>query len=547
VNESTLLARTLVDELCRSGVREAVLAPGSRSAPLAFALHAADAEGRIRMHVRLDERTAGFLALGMAKQLHAPVAVVTTSGTAVANLHPAVLEACHAGVPLVVASADRPVELLGTGANQTTDQVKIFGDAVRWFAQLPSGTASEVVRAAVARALSAALGTRTSSPGPVHLNVALRDPLVPGSTGWPADGRPGDAPWAHVDGPGDPEAYPLVTGPRTVVVAGDGAGPPARLLAEAGGWPLLAEPTSGARTGENPIARYRLLLGGAGLADRIDRVVVYGHPTLSRAVTALLSRPDVELVVVAPRGLPWPDVGNRAARVVPAARVAQRDDATWLDDWRAADVAVGRRVDALLDGRPGLSPWTVARILGETLPPAGLLVVGSSNPIRDLDLMMPTHLVGGRRKTIANRGLSGIDGTVSTAVGTALVRQSSRAFAYLGDLTFLHDSNGLLFGEREPMPDLTIVVVNDDGGSIFATLEQGAPEYASAFERVFATPTHADIAAVCAVSGTAYQRVDDTAALREALAVDVTGIRVLEVPVDRADRRAVDEELRSLT
>ncbi len=546
MNESTLLARTLVDELCRSGVREAVLAPGSRSAPLAFALHAADAERRIRMHVRLDERTAGFLALGMAKQLQAPVAVVTTSGTAVANLHPAVLEASHAGVPLVVASADRPVELLGTGANQTTDQVKLFGDAVRWFAQLPSGTSSEVVRAAVARALSAALGTRTSAPGPVHVNVALRDPLVPGSAGWPADGRPGDAPWVHVDGPGDPEAHPLVNGPRTVVVAGDGAGPPARLLAEAGGWPLLAEPTSGARTGENPIAHYRLLLGGAGLADRIDRVIVYGRPTLSRAVTALLSRPDIELVVVAPRGLLWPDVGNRAARVVPAARVAQRDDAAWLDVWRAADAAVGRRVDALLDGQPGLSPWTVARILGETLPPGGLLVVGSSNPVRDLDLMMPTHLVGRRRKTIANRGLSGIDGTVSTAVGTALVRQSSRAFAYLGDLTFLHDSNGLLFGEREPVPDLTIVVVNDDGGSIFATLEQGAPEYASAFERVFAAPAHADIAAVCAVSGTAYQRVDQAAALREALAVDVTGIRVLEVPVDRANRRAVDEELRSL-
>ncbi len=541
-----MLARTLVDELCRSGVREAVLAPGSRSAPVAYALHTADADGRIRLHVRFDERTAGFLALGMAKVSQAPVVVVTTSGTAVANLHPAVLEAAHAGVPLLVVSADRPMELLGTGANQTTDQVKLFGDAVRWFAQIPSGTAAEVVRAAVGRALSSAAGSRTSVPGPVHLNVALREPLVPEHDARPLEGRPGGGPWVQVSGPRAPERYELVNGPRTVVVAGDDAGPPARQLAEAGGWPLLAEPSSGSRTGENPVAHYRLLLGQSRLADRIERVVVYGHPTLSRAVTALLSRPDLELVVVAPHGLLWPDVGNRAARVVTAAGVAQRDDDAWLEEWRGADAAVGRRVLALLAEQPGLSPWAVARIIGEALPPGGLLVVGSSNPIRDLDLMMPTHLVGRRRKTIANRGLSGIDGTVSTAVGAALARESSKAFAYLGDLTFLHDSNGLLCGAREPVPDLTIVVVNDDGGSIFATLEQGAAEHAPAFERVFATPQHADIASMCAASRTPHQLVSSAPALRGALAAEVTGVRVLEVPVDRGSRRAVDQALRSL-
>ena len=543
MNPSTALATVVVDELVRGGVREAVLCPGSRNAPLSFALHAADRQGRLRLHVRIDERTAGFLALGLAKASGLPVPVATTSGTAAVNLHPAVVEADYSRVRLVVLTADRPAEMRGTGANQTIDQVNLYGGSVRHFAELsadPPGDAADW-RQAVGHALG------VGRTGPVHLNVSLREPLVPdGDEGNPPEpgssaGRPETDLAAAADHPD------LAAGGRTVVVAGDRSLPDARALAEAGGWPLLAEPTSGARTGENPIAHYRLLLGDAGLADRIERVVVYGHPTLSRAVTALLSRADVELVVVTPRGLLWPDVGNRAARVVLAARVARRDDGEWLENWRAADAAVGRRVDALLDGKPRLPPWTVARIVGEMLPPRGLLVVGSSNPIRDLDLMMPTHPVGGRRRTIANRGLSGIDGTVSTAVGTALVRESSRAFAYLGDLTFLHDSNGLLLGEREPVPDLTIVVVNDDGGSIFATLEQGAPEYAAAFERVFAAPVHADIAAVCAGSRTPYQRVDDAQALREALAVEVTGIRVLEVPVDRANRRTVDAELRSLS
>jgi 2-succinyl-5-enolpyruvyl-6-hydroxy-3-cyclohexene-1-carboxylate synthase len=570
VNPSTAVAVTLVDELVRCGVREVVLAPGSRSAPLALALHAADAARRVRLHVRVDERSAGFLAVGLARTSGRPVPVLTTSGTAVANLHPAVLEASHAGLPLVVLSADRPARLRGTGANQTTDQVGLFGGAVRLFADVPvppSGS-SEVpdvrgVRPLVARCVAAATGARTADPGPAHLNLQLDDPLLPEASGTlpeelPASlaGRPDGAPWTTVEptapvrtwgSPGE-DAYPLDAGVPTVVVAGDDAGPPARVLAEAGGWPLLAEPTSGARTGSNALRCYRLLLDGA-LAGRVRRVVVFGHPTLSRPVMRLLSRADVEVVVVSAAGATWTDPGHAVARVVPAARADGYAEPAWLESWLRADKAVSAAVDAVVDAPSGggsgrLGPHRVARAVAAALPPEGLLVVGSSNPVRDLDLMTAPYPVGERRKVIGNRGLAGIDGTVSTAVGAALARRSSRALAYVGDLTFVHDANGLVLGPDEPRPDLTIVVANDDGGSIFAGLEQGAEEYAGAFERVFGTPHGTDVASLCAASGAAYRRCVSVDALSAALAESPHGVEVIEVPVDRADRRALEARLR---
>jgi 2-succinyl-5-enolpyruvyl-6-hydroxy-3-cyclohexene-1-carboxylate synthase len=554
MNPSTRCARLIIDELARAGVTDAVLAPGSRSAPLAFALHRADTAGRLRLHVRIDDRSAGFLALGLAKASSRPVPVVTTSGTAVANLHPAVLEACHSGVPLLVLSADRPAELLGTGANQTTDQVKLFGDGVRWFAQLTGETEPQTVRAVVGRALAAAAGTRTRDSGPVHLNVALREPLTPDEPQpgepTPESGRADGAPWTSVErvrrDPG--QSTVLSMGPRTVVVAGDNAGPPARLLAESAGWPLFAEPSSGSRTGLNPIVTYRLLLEDPGLAGDIERVVVTGHPTLSRAVTRLLSREDLEIVVISPRGR-WPDVGHGAAQVLVAARVQDADvpdDTAWLNRWQEADRGVQSALQGWLAQQPGLSPLAVARVVGESLPPAGLLVVGSSNPVRDLDLMMPAHAPGQRRKTIANRGLAGIDGTVSTAIGAALARESSVALAYLGDLTFLHDINGLLLGPDEPRPDLTFVVANDEGGSIFATLEQGAPEHSAVFERVFGTPHVVDLGRLCPAHGHLHERITDPTRLRTALGERVTGLRVLEVPLRRDTRRADDEAVRRI-
>ncbi|MGI8612994.1 MAG: 2-succinyl-5-enolpyruvyl-6-hydroxy-3-cyclohexene-1-carboxylic-acid synthase [Nocardioidaceae bacterium] len=548
MNASTALARLLVDELVRGGVRDAVLAPGSRSAPLALALHDADREGRLRLHVRIDERSAGFLALGLSKGSHRPVPVLTTSGTAVANLHPAVLEADAAGVPLVVLSADRPAAVRGTGANQTTDQVGLFSTAVRLAADWPASAAGpgdgRAVRALVCRALAAATGSRTRGPGPVQLNLQLDDPLLPDEApaGWPV-GRDDGAPWTAVDQRPPVEPNPLVLGPRTVVLAGDGAGPPARILAERAGWPLLAEPSSGSRTGRSPIGAYRLLLAAAHLGGAVQRVLVHGHPTLSRPVTRLLSRADVEVVVVSGGGS-WPDVSHRASRVATAV-TAEPDEANagWTAAWHEADAAAGQAIEALLADQRGLVPHDVARAVSAAVPPAGLLVVGSSNPIRDLDLMAVAPPVGERRMVMANRGLSGIDGTVSTAVGAALGRDSSRALAYLGDLAFLHDVNGLLVGPGEPRPDLTIVVANDDGGSIFATLEQGAPEHARSFERVFGTPTGADLGSLCRAYDVRHRWVDEPAALKSALREQPVGIEVVEARVDRTHRRELESQL----
>jgi 2-succinyl-5-enolpyruvyl-6-hydroxy-3-cyclohexene-1-carboxylate synthase len=333
-----------------------------------------------------------------------------------------------------------------------------------------------------------------------------------------------------------------------VVVAGADAGPPARILAERAGWPLLAEPASGARTGAFALRCSRLLLGYAPLTDRVERVVVYGRPTLSRVVTRLLSRTDVEVVVCATRQ-PWPDVGHRAAAVHPALTTAAATDDGWFAQWAALDAAVSAAVDAELDSaRSGMAGGTllapdVARAVSAALPAAGLLVVGSSQPVRDLDLMAVPAPVGERRLVLANRGLSGIDGTVSTAIGAALARPSARALAYVGDLTFLHDQAALLAGADEPRPDLTVVVANDDGGSIFSVLEQGAPAYADAFERVFATPTGADLGALCVATGTPHRRVGAPDELARALASPAGGVEVVEAVVDRAGRRALEQRL----
>ncbi|MGH3496555.1 MAG: 2-succinyl-5-enolpyruvyl-6-hydroxy-3-cyclohexene-1-carboxylic-acid synthase [Nocardioidaceae bacterium] len=545
MNPSTSLARTMVDELVRCGVREAVLAPGSRSAPLALALHDADAARRLRLHVRVDERSAGFLALGLAKGSHRPVPVVTTSGTAAANLHPAVLEAHHAAVPLVVVTADRPAHLRGTGANQTTDQVRLFGNAVRLGADVP---APEVVpadgsawRALVARAVATATG---DDPGPVHLNVCFAPPLLPDETPSALSGRAGDAPWLAPAPWLEPDATVLPLGPRTVVVAGDDAGPRARQLAQDADWPLLAEPSSGARTGTHPIATYRLLLGHQSLSGAIQRVVVFGHPTLSRPVSDLLSRPDVDVLAVTGRRRTWADAGHQVGRVLASARVEQHDDPAWRQRWAQADGAARRAITALLADEPRLTGLGLARIVSESLGPRGLLVVGSSQPIRDLDLMAVSHPVGERRMVLANRGLAGIDGTVSTALGAALGRKSSQSLAYMGDLTFLHDSNGLFLGPDEPRPDLTVVVANDDGGAIFGLLEQGATEHAGPFERVFGTPTGADLAALCAAAGVGHVHADDAKQVRAALMRVQDGVQVVEVPLDRHSRRALDVRIR---
>jgi 2-succinyl-5-enolpyruvyl-6-hydroxy-3-cyclohexene-1-carboxylate synthase len=531
-NPSTALATWVVDELVARGLTDVVLCPGSRNAPLSFAV---EADPRVRLHTRIDERTAAFLALGVARSSRRPVAVITTSGTAAANLHPAVLEAAHAGVLLVAVTADRPARLRGTGANQTTDQVRLFGTAAG-FADLATPDPD-------------LLASAWLPGGPVHLNVQLDDPLVPEPHSPmqtdPSDRRvevpnASDYPWTRRGV--EPVELPL--GPRTVVVAGDDAGPPARVLAERASWPLLAEPTSGSRTGENPIRTYRLLLG-TDLGRRVERVVVCGHPTLSRPVARLLARTDVEVVSVRAQGR-WPQRPS-PVKVEYDAVTAQPDDPEWLQQWRTADRALADRIDEFVAGQTGLTPYDVAAAVSAAVPPGGLLVVGASNPIRDLDLMATSYPVGEHRMVLANRGLSGIDGTLSAAIGAALGRpRSTRALAYVGDVTFLHDLTGLVIGPEEARPDLTIVVANDDGGSIFATLEQGAPGYASSYERLFGTPHGVDLTALCAAVRIPHRRVTDTAGLLDALASPGPGIEVVEAVLRRDNRRDLDAALRAL-
>jgi len=511
-----------VSGLLGLGVREFVLAPGSRNAPLAFAVYDAAAAGLCRLHTRVDERTAGFLALGLTR-VGARAAVICTSGTAVANLHPAVLEAAHSGLGLVLVTADRPSALRGTGASQTTDQVRIFGAMARF-----TDLEGEVGPAAIGATLVDHL--------PTHLNVRFELPLTPDEA-WVPEAWRFDWP---VIGTVEPHVELLSPGPRTVVVAGDDAGPPARVLAEKANWPLLAEPSSGSRTGDVSLRSYRLLLDGS-LGSKVERVIVFGHPTLSRSVARLLER--AEVVSVRTPGV-WADRPFPIAREVLAVGVDAPDDRVWLEDWLAADAEVSRALDRLLAGEPDLTPYDVAGAVSRALPRDGLLFVGASSPIRDLDLMVARYEVGGRRKVIANRGLAGIDGTVSSAIGAALGRpHSARALALMGDVTFLHDANGLILGPGEVEPDLTIVVVNDDGGSIFAMLEQGAPEFAASYDKLFGTPHGVDLASLCAATRTPHLRVTSLPELEQVLASPNGGIEVIEAVVRRDNRRDLDARI----
>jgi 2-succinyl-5-enolpyruvyl-6-hydroxy-3-cyclohexene-1-carboxylate synthase len=330
-----------------------------------------------------------------------------------------------------------------------------------------------------------------------------------------------------------------------VVVAGDDAGPAARLLAEKAGWPLLAEPSSGARRGTQALRTYRLLLG-TELGAEIERVVVLGRPTLSRPVTRLLAREDVEVLVVPGRGV-WPvrPPGSVVLDAVP--EPPDPDGTDWFERWSQADRDLARRIDQLLAQEPGLTPYAVVASVSQALPAESLLVVGASSPIRDLDIMEPAAPVGEHRKVIANRGLSGIDGTISTAIGAALGRAGDgRSIALMGDVTFLHDQSSLVLGPEEERPDLTIVVVNDDGGAIFSMLEQGALEHAAAYDRLFGTPHGVDLGALCAATRTPHLRVTSRLELEQALASPNGGIEVIEAVVDRSGRRDLDARIRAL-
>ena len=564
MNPSTAFGTVFADELIRCGVREAVLAPGSRSAPLALALFDLSGSGprsgqALRLHVRVDERSAAFLALGLAKAARRPVVLVCTSGTAAAHFHAAVIEADEAGVPLIVLTADRPPELRGTGANQTIDQLKLYGGAVRWFCEAGVPEARPGMagywRSLACRVWALASGEAGGFPGPVHVNVPLRDPLVPGAgpgeADWPESlaGRPGGAPWTSMAGAAEPRGRAgLDWTERGVVVCGDGDYDPAPLLelAEAASWPVLAEPSSSARQGPNALAAYGYLLDAPGFAasHRPDVIVSAGRPGLSRGQLAFLrGAPGAAAprhVVLAQGPGRWADPARSATQVAAGVRLSGPGPgrpSAWLADWKRADAAARRAADGVLDSAAELTEPRLARDLAAALPPGALLWAASSLPVRDLDQQMsPRHGL----RILASRGTSGIDGLVSSAIGAALAHQAAGggpAVALLGDVALVHDAPGLMLGPAEPRPDLCLVVVNNDGGGIFSTLEQAA--FTGPFERVFGTPHGTDVGLLAAAAGIPHARLERAAGLPGALTG--TGLRIVEIRTERgagADLRA---------
>ncbi|MGH9042389.1 MAG: 2-succinyl-5-enolpyruvyl-6-hydroxy-3-cyclohexene-1-carboxylic-acid synthase [Acidimicrobiia bacterium] len=560
---NTALARALVDEWARAGLTHAAVAPGSRSTPLALALAA---DPRVRVHVFLDERSAAFFALGAAKASGRPAVVLCTSGTAAAHLHAAVLEAHHSRVPLLVCTADRPSELRATGAPQTTDQIKLYGDAVGFFADLspedhPAAIASW--RPLAARAFSEATGP---PPGPVHLNLAFRDPLVPDGAEVPdVRGRPDGRPWtAAVPGRLTPGAEDLdrlavaVRGAaRGVVVAGWGAGCDFGTLerfAVAAGWLVLADPISGLRQPfPHMVSAYEALLRvpGFAAAHRPDLVLRLGAALTSKAAGAWLDA-SVSQVLVDPDSA-WLDPGRTASWRLAAdadlvldglaERLALQSvdgfsgppeypSTEWLAAWHRAEAGARTALDAYLDSSGEPFEGRVARDVHDCLPAGATLVVASSMPVRDLEAFArPRSGV----RVLANRGVNGIDGFGSTVLGVAAAGGPTAGL--MGDLAFLHDAAGLTFAARGGL-DAVLVVVDNDGGGIFSFLPQAeAPAVDPAdFEALFGTPHGLDLVAVARSYGLPTERIDRAGDVGSAVEKALTAGGVHVIVVATGDR-----------
>lgn len=536
---SIMTAVTVLDTLVRTGMRHVLVSPGSRSAPLTYAIGALVDAGVIEAHVRIDERVAAFTALGIARASGAPVGVVTTSGTAVGECLPAVMEAYHSGAPLAVLSADRPAHLQGTGANQTTDQSALLGHHVRAFAALENYTAADDDPQNIVfhRALAALTGRDPESwgqpsgqpVGPVHLNIAFDTPLTPHEADAQILQR-----WAQslqevaaATAPRHPRHLDLTAedwlrsddlpakSHRTVVVAGDGAGAVAQRFAQKLGLPLLGEPSSNARFSPVAVPAYRQILAGE-LGQQIERAVIFGHTTLSRPVAALLANKGVDHAIYEPNPTPWHQPGtldypgleslHQLAEFAGGGDSKTDQGQPWLDAWaqagaelqetlrqKVADYRTSGMYNAENDPRvPGFS--LALRAWEACLEDDAVLLLGSSNLIRDLDLVAPA--AARSPQVFANRGLAGIDGTIATASGISLAL-NTKVRVLCGDLTFLHDLGALNIGPLERTPDVEILVLDDRGGGIFATLEHGqlgrTQQFGATVQRFFTTPHSANL------------------------------------------------------
>ncbi|WP_336652953.1 MULTISPECIES: 2-succinyl-5-enolpyruvyl-6-hydroxy-3-cyclohexene-1-carboxylic-acid synthase [unclassified Leucobacter] len=582
---ASVFAVELLGELIRRGVSDVVVCPGSRSQALALAAAAAEQVGAIRLHVRLDERSAAFFALGVARETGMPAPVIVTSGTAVANLAPAVLEAHEARVPLLLMTADRPVELRGMRSNQTTRQAGFFGPVARLSLDVPApsfGDDGDLVRGAdrdpgsLARVvLQAALGAPGAAPaGPVQLNIAFREPLsgTQGFDGMIARGFEAAAEERAAlqvaDPAADPDPYLHRGDALAVVIAGEGAGLEAEAFAHAAGLPLLAEVVSGARFGREAIAGYAALLtaqraDGPPLGELVEQAIVFGHPTLTRAVPALLRRDDVEVVVVDPHPRAEHYDPSRAARVVRSARVAADHEPRalrrWLGAWVTADRELLRERStvhepdleaALATGykernayartevavmREPISRELLVESVWRATWPHDRLVLAASRLVRVLDGLAPARRVA----VHANRGLAGIDGTVATALGVAAASQgdpdpakaAGTTRVIIGDLALLHDAGSLLLPEGEPAPRMQLFVGNDGGGTIFDGLEVAGSADPELFSRVMRTPQQADLASLARAYGWEYRRVETRGEIEKLLTEPVTGPSLVEIPL----------------
>ncbi|MGI9197008.1 MAG: 2-succinyl-5-enolpyruvyl-6-hydroxy-3-cyclohexene-1-carboxylic-acid synthase [Candidatus Nanopelagicales bacterium] len=521
---SPAIARAVVEELLAAGVADVVVCPGSRSAPLTLTLADTECRGLVRLHVRIDERSGAYLALGIAKVSGRPVAVVTTSGTAAVNMHPAIVEAAYSGIPLVAVTADRPGEMRGSGANQTIDQRALYGNDVVTWADL-EGLSESALRSAVAGALSLAI----SQPGPVHLNVPLPEPLVePGAHAVDdvTTRKQADAP--------TPTGALLSTllpagidASRGLLIAGDFDDEPARqaaaALANAMGWPVISEPSGNLSAHDHALRHGPLVLASPFAEGHVAEVVVtVGRVGLHRSVMRTLRSARAHIAVDVPPRLGRVDPA-RTASVVDAVPVADAAaDPAWLADWQRADSAAGDAVAAEMTGSD-LTGAAVAATVARHASTDDLLVVGASFPVRHVS----SYAGAIRARCIGNRGTSGIDGVMSTAWGAALAHDGGTTYALVGDLTAIYDRNGLLAAPGERRPDLVYVVADNDGGGIFSSLEQGAPAYATDFERVFGTPHGADLAELLTAPGVAIASVTSMDELQAALESASGGVHVI--------------------
>ena len=559
------LASALVDQLAASGVRNAVICPGSRSTPLAvsFASHP-----EIQSWVLIDERSAAFFALGMARQLSAPVAILSTSGTAAANFLPAVVEARLSRIPLLVLTADRPPELRDWGAAQTIDQIQLFGSHVKWFVDMPVPiTDDALVRHARATATRAVQLSRADPAGPVHLNLPFREPLLP------ADVRPFLVPRAHsgserndeLTAPRSPRqwigdsaaldelASQIVREPHGIIVCGPGEAPglavAASALSAASGYPVLADPLSGVRFGPHDrrgiIDAYDPFLRDQETADALqpDVVIRVGAlPTSKPLQQFLLARPARVQVVIdagAPRDPshlatgyiiadPATTLENLTDRI---ANVGGPVNRGWRDIWKEVDQTTGATIECALDREEGSFEGRAVAEVAALLPDGATLVVGNSMPIRDVDAFVrgdPRRL-----RIVGNRGANGIDGVVSTALGAAAVADGP-VVLIVGDLSFFHDLNGMFAATKFDL-DATVVVLNNDGGGIFSFLPQAEQLDATTFEELFGTPTGLDVAAAARLFGASHARPADWAAFRHEIcrAMQGPGLSVVELQTDR--------------